>query len=404
MLAEKYLKLENESELAYICRICDNKPIIGTWQDVADIINKQLKRDWTESAYRKQYQAFKKLLEEHEEVIFKNDNYLQSIKREIEKLELEKVKLNTANIEYRKNKRHDARFEMFYESVAANIKALDVPDFEPLAENVSGDDSRKLEYVLTVADIHAGANFETDNNSYSLSVCSQRFNKLATETIKYINTNNIKNIKVVVLGDDIQGILRVSDLKLNETSVPEATVIVSKLISNLLNKLSKHARVDYYHVPTSNHSQIRPLNTKASMLASEDIEYVIGHYIKDVLANNQRVNVNLNFGYEYIEIPIHNFKTIAIHGHQIRNVNQAVNDLSCKNKVFYDYLFMAHLHAGKECVVGEGGMNDIEVLLCPSFVGEDPYSESFFKGVLPSCKIFTFDSVYGHINTYKIML
>ena len=38
--------------------------------------------------------------------------------------------------------------------------------------------------------------------------------------------------------------------------------------------------ISYYHTPSANHTQIRVLNAKASELADEDLEYLMGNYIK----------------------------------------------------------------------------------------------------------------------------
>ena len=91
------------------------------------------------------------------------------------------------------------------------------------------------EYVLTIADIQAGANFEIETNEYSLSICEERFNKLLGMLVKYIQFNNISKLYIVELADTIQGILRLTDLKLNEVPVVEATVTVARLIANFLN-------------------------------------------------------------------------------------------------------------------------------------------------------------------------
>lgn len=49
----EWLKKEDESEYAYIYRIGSKKEEIGSWQDVADIINDQLGYQYTECKYRK---------------------------------------------------------------------------------------------------------------------------------------------------------------------------------------------------------------------------------------------------------------------------------------------------------------------------------------------------------------
>lgn len=329
-----------------------------------------------------------------------SDNYFKELdvqKREIIK---ERQKLNATKIEYSRNIRHQSRFELFYENVRDALTTLPLPEFYPIDSEL---ESIK-EYVLTIADIHAGANFVSENNEYSLDICKERFQVLLGETIKFVKDNNLSKIKVIELADTIQGLLRISDLKLNESSVVEATVFISRVISQFLNELSAYCFVDYYHVPTANHSQTRPLGTKASEMATEDVEYVISNYIKDVLANNNRVTVNLNSNKEYINIPILDYECIAFHGHQIKNVRDSLKDISQLHRKFYDFVFLAHWHGSSETVVGESIVGDTEVLVCPSFIGSDPYSDSLMKGSKSSCKIFGFDYYHGHTETYKIVL
>ena len=112
----------------------------------------------------------------------------------------------------------------------------------------------------------------------------------------------------------------------------------------------------------------------------------------------------MNNKYDFIEIPIFNFKTIAMHGHTIKNIDNALKDLTYHKKTFYTTVFLAHYHAAKMGVVGEMSDTDCEVIVCPSFIGSCPYSNSLLKGAKPSCCIFGYDEQYGHTETYKIFL
>jgi hypothetical protein len=49
----KYQRYENESDEELIYRVCKDKDLIGTWTDVADILNELLGQEYTESKYRK---------------------------------------------------------------------------------------------------------------------------------------------------------------------------------------------------------------------------------------------------------------------------------------------------------------------------------------------------------------
>lgn len=329
----------------------------------------------------------------------KEDSYSKELEVQRRQLEKERQKLYATKTEYSRQVRQQSRFELFYENVAKELNEYDVPEF--IVFNYS---EQMKSYVLSIADIHAGANFITETNEYSFEEITRRFNKLFNDVVYFVKEKNINSLKVLCLGDDIQGILRLSDLQLNESSVVKATVFVAKTIAHFLNELSAYCYIDYYHCPTSNHSQSRPLGTKASEIASEDVEYVICNYIKDVLVNNNRISVHTNFGYEYIEIPIFDFKTIAMHGHTINNIDNALKDLTYHKKTFYTTVFLAHYHAAKMGTVGEISDTDCEVIVCPSFVGSCPYSDKLIKGAKPSCCIYGYDEKYGHTETYKIFL
>ena len=395
---------EEESENQYIWRIgqaIDNGQIEG-WKFIVDTLNKELRNDETEyrdeSAYRKKYQYAKMF---YDEIFSKydEDDYMQELELKKRTIEKERQKLNATRNEYTRNIRQQSRFELFYEQVKNVIQELPTPELKEQLYSYNND----VDYLLTIADIHCGANFVSENNEYSLDICEERFQILLEKTIDFIKNRNVSHLNVLQLGDSIQGILRLNDLKINESSVVEATVFVSKLLANFLNQLSSYCEIDYYHCPTSNHSQIRVLNAKASELGTEDIEYIISNYIKDSLKSNDRINVHINPKKNYIDFNIHGFDIIAMHGHQIKNINSALQELSQLKRKFYDFVFLAHYHANVEKVVGENILCDTEVIVCPSFVGSDPYSDSLLKGSKASSKIYGI-SDEGHIETYKILL
>lgn len=85
-----YKRFEDESDEELILRICDDKEQIGSWQDVANVINELTGNDFGESTYRKKYQAFKKMLNANQSKFVDSDTQLKEI--EIQKRELERKK------------------------------------------------------------------------------------------------------------------------------------------------------------------------------------------------------------------------------------------------------------------------------------------------------------------------
>lgn len=334
-------------------------------------------------------------------------NYLKTkgntdtnLDEKLQELRKERKKIQTANMERNRIERVDAKKEMYYEAIGDAIATLPLPEFEPLQAN-----DKNMEYILTISDVHYGATFKSENNEYSRAIAKERFEKLLADTIEFIIEKKLDKIGVLALGDLIQGILRVSDLQLNDTSVVKCVVEISNLIATFLNELSRVVEIDYYHVPTANHTQTRNLGTKASELANEDLEYIMSHYISDLVRDNRRINVHLaDEGKEYIKINIHDFEVLAMHGHQIKNMENAIKDLSNARRVFLDYLLLGHFHSGKQLPVGEAGYHETSVLVSNSFIGSDPYADSLFKGCKGACNIYGFDEKLGHIESYKLIL
>lgn len=397
-------RLPNENDEQYFYRVCQMKESLGfTWPQMAEIFNAEFGCNKGDTAYRKRWSAFKTVLDANADKIIGEDKYLEELKQAKHDLEKERQKLYATKVEANRNMRIESREELFYENIRDTIKTLPMPKIIAGCSDYLVDYDK--EYVLTIADIQAGANFKIANNEYSLKICEERFSKLLDMMIEYVQYNNVNRLHVVELADSIQGILRLTDLKLNEVSVVEATVTVARLIASFLNQLSAYCYIDYYHTPSSNHSQMRPIGSKANELACEDMEYVIGHYIHDMLMNNDRVSVHLNDGYDYIEIPVYNFNVMAMHGHTIKNMDTALRDLSAMHRKLIDYVLVGHFHNGRVIPGNEHDSHDTELLMCPSFQGTDPYAfNKLGKSSKAACKLFVFDQKYGCTGTEKFIL
>lgn len=400
-ILNKYKRLENESDEELIYRVTSDKDKIGSWQDVADILNDLLGTEYTESKFRKQRQAFDRMFSANQYKFIDSSLYTKELDKKLEDIRKERIKLQTANIERGRIDRNESRQEMYYEYIGNTCTSLPLPEFQPLY----CDDENEIEYLMTLADVHYGAKFTSENNKYSPEIAKERFEYLSGQVIDFIQKHSVSKLHIVSLGDLVQGILRISDLKINDSTVVKATVEISRLIALFLRELSVYAKIEYYHAPSANHTQIRPLGSKASEIADEDLEYLIGNYIKDLCSINERISIHLAYyGKQYIEIPIMGNEIIAMHGHQLKNIENSIRDLSMLRRSFIDYLILGHFHSGKEIPSFEGCYNDTEILISPSFIGSDPYSDSIMKGSKASVKIYGFSNVFGHIETYKMIL
>ena len=390
---------EDESLLGFYKRITENRKELGlSYEEWGELIIGENR--YSSDNCRKALYLVKPMLEslEEEQINKITDNdIIKEIEDKKEELIKERMKLQTTKIEYNRNLRKDSRFEMFYENINDARDRLPMPVFEELiCEEQEG------EYVLALADIHYGAFFESINNSYSREEVQRRFGKLIAKLKVLIHKNEINKLNIIELGDTIQGMLRLSDVKLNDIPVVDSVVEVSRLIATFLNELSRYTKITYRQVMASNHSQNRYLGTKANEMPNEDMERVIGNYIKDLVANNPRVEVVLSER-DYDSFELSKQKILTLHGHQIKNINNAIRDYSMLHRTFYDICFVAHFHGGKQMSVAEGNGNT-EIVVCPSFIGSDPYSDSLKIGSKGMCRLFKIEENQGITEQYTIIL
>jgi hypothetical protein len=198
--------------------------------------------------------------------------------------------------------------------------------------------------------------------------------------------------------------LRINDVRMNDIPIVDALVEFSKIMIGFFNNLSKYCYVEYYHVNSANHTELRLLNSSAGQMAVEDMEKIIVNYIADALVNNERVFVNTEFREDNIQVKILDYNIIALHGHQINNIKTSIKDLSDKYDKPFDFIILGHYHSGVEMTVGERKNYAKEVLVCPSFVGTCPYADKLMVGGKSMVKIHVFEEGKGRKTTENIVL
>ena len=141
----------------------------------------------------------------------------------------ERIKLQTVNLENSRLDRAEYRQKLYYEYIGKANTTLPLPEFKEIAENYS--ETSEINYLLTIADVHYGATFKSINNEYSPIIAQERFRDLYLNMVSFIRNHQVNTLHVASLGDLIQGILRMSDIKINDSSVVKAVVEVKTYCS-----------------------------------------------------------------------------------------------------------------------------------------------------------------------------
>lgn len=400
-------KRMDESEYAYIKRIVYGKLVDKTLSDIdfAELSESVFGEGntYNSSEVRKRFYGIKKIIEviDAEQINdITDDKKIKELDLKILELEKERKRIQTTKLELNKMLREKSREDDIVEQLRDIIPTINNPVFKPIQVS-----KRHKEYVLSFGDIHYDKFFESVNNSYSIEEVNRRFQVLMNEMINIIEEQNISKLTIVNCGDSLEGILRISALKTLRVGLLESVVQFSRFMAEWLNTLSQYVYIDYIHVPTANHTEIRMFNQKARE-TDENLERVIVNYIHDLLRTNERVNVRITTedNKNYVDFNILEYNFIALHGDGIKNIKNSIKDLSMLHRKFYDYVIMGHYHSGMETTVFEGETNNMEVLVTPSIVGSDTYSDSLMVGSKSSAKLYVFEEGKGHTQSYNIIL
>lgn len=392
---------DDESLKDYEYRICLNRHKYGlSWQDVADILNKERGENWSESKYRKWFSNFHSGVEYAQRKGIDSKEILDEI--ELKKIELleERKKLQTLRTEYNRIAREKARRELLFEFVRDAFEKIE--PVEPVV-NLTFDNLEQ-EHVLAFGDIHFGKKFESLHNEYSEEIAINRMNALIEDTVRYLDKHNVSHLNVLNLGDNIEGMtLRVSQLQSLQSGFVDQVIKFSRYYARWIRELSKYAHINLFHIEQSNHAQVRPYNSTRNEFPAEDLERIIGMYIQDTLKDHDRINIVLGEN-GVAEFNLLGYEIVALHGHQLKGKKNALKDLSFHRRKFYDYLYIAHWHNVDISTIGESLTNNVQTIQVPSIMGSDPYSDSLFTGAKAGAVITTFTKDKGLTDIHNIIL
>lgn len=399
-MVHNYRRFENESEDEVIWRIGQDKDVIGTWQNVANILNDLLNYDYGESTYRKKIQAFQKIFQANQSKFIDCNAQLEEIKFATEKSIKERMKLQTEKLEYSRWRREESRDEMVLESIVESVKNLEPLDIPELI----GYNLNPKSWVLAYGDTHVGAEFEIRGlfnqiiNSYSPEEFEIRMWRLCSKVKEIVYKESIDILNVWDFSDSIDGLLRVSQLMKLRFGVVDQTIYYANFISNWLNEISRFVNIKFQMVVDANHSQLRMIGQPKNAFKDDNMSKVIIAFIKERLKDNKNIEIVENpTGMIFDTLCNYNF--LGIHG-EVKNMKSAIREFSAIHGVTLNYLIGGHLHHHRQEEIGF----DTEVINIPSIIGIDDFSMSLNTSSNSGAKMLCFEENMGKTIEYSIKL
>lgn len=189
---------------------------------------------------------------------------------------------NAFNKLIRKRSRQEELNEILVEAVkSGNLPRL---AYEPCHIEPSDND-----LLVSLNDIHYGADVDNHWNTYNSNVCREMMCRYLDKVVAIGETHGSENCIVWSNGDAISGNIHQSIAITNKENVIEQIKGVSELIAEFIAELSKHFKSVIFVSVAGNHSRITP--NKDDALLGERLDDLVEWYLGARLQNFENVTI-----------------------------------------------------------------------------------------------------------------
>lgn len=354
-----YKRFENESDEELIYRVCSNKDLIGSWQDVANILNELLGTEYTESKFRKQFQAFNKMLNANRGKFTDSDEQIKEIEVQKRELERKKIQFRDERNAWQKQNYADARVEEKLDKLEDELTSLGRTNFD--THNTISIDSDN-DMLIILSDLHIGQTFDSIFGKYNTDIAKDRLNQLLNEVLSIRDLHNSRKCYVSLQGDLISGNIHKSIQVTNRENVIEQVKNATELVSSFCYELSLHFENVFLSNVSGNHTRIE---RKEDAIHDERLDDIISWAVELSLKHIDNFHVlHRNIDTGIADIDIRGKSYIAVHGDYDGFNKSGVQNL-CLALGFVPYaITFGHLHV---CSVDE--TNGVKMIRGGSLAG-----------------------------------
>ena len=364
-------RLPGETETQYVWRICsakDTGALDITWDEVADILNKELRDEgeyYTSSAYRKKYQQAKLF---KDEVFSKEtdkdaeDKYLNQ-KRELERL---KIAYRDERRDWQKQNYASARIRQQMDYLTEQLQQIGRKEFL-VFDYVDREGTKDL--FISLADLHVGQTFWNAFGRYNSDIAKERLEEYLDKIVEIAEIHNAENAYVGLLGDLISGNIRTSIQVSNRENLIEQLKLTAEYVTNFIMELATRFKHVYVAGCAGNHSRL--VQNKDLDIKDERLDDLLLWIISSLLKHIPNITVNTqNIDNTIAEMTIRGKDYTLVHGdHETWSAND-ISKLSMMLKKFPYAIINGHRH-----FPASSEINGIRLIQAGSLAGSgDPYT------------------------------
>lgn len=310
-------------------------------------------------------------------------------------LKAERIKIQTANLEYNAIQRAEARNDLFNEQIIKAIERLEpIKATRPKLSAEPCDKHRTA--LLAISDLHAGSTFTVKGmyneivNQYSYDIMCARLwsiiDKIEADDIVF------DDLTVAICGDLVEGILRESSLTKLREPVTDTVIRLAEFLSEWIYQLSIRLETKVNVVIIGgNHDTVRSL-TSRPMFESENLTKIVVEFIKLRLQDLDWITVD-----DYQDVAIKNIQGVNVmfqHGED-KDLKTTMDYFSNLYNIDVDEIVAGHLHRAESKTVGITELGDRQLTRVGSIVGTDSYAKQIRASARPSCYIALYEEDNG---------
>ena len=279
-------------------------------------------------------------------------------------LQMERQKFYDQRNAFNRLIRERSRQEELNEILVEEVKSGNLPQLHYERFDIAPSDN---DLLVSLNDIHYGANVSNFWNTYNSDVCREMMCRYLDRIISIGETHRSENCVVWANGDEISGNIHQSIAVTNKENVIEQIKGVSELIAEFLAELSRHfSNVTFVSV-AGNHSRIEPNKDRA--LISERLDDLVEWYLGARLQNFENITIG---GGEKIDhtiylVDVRGQTYCGVHGDFDGSASKVQALQAMAGKPIYAVL-SGHLHHNK---IDE--VQGVKTIMAGSFLGMDDY-------------------------------
>ncbi len=383
--------MENFEKKLELCLAKLNKEIDKDWIEIVQELGLDCSSDHLRKTAYGMKECYDYFSNKTKEMIAQEE-YERLLEKELE-IKKEKVKLNDLKTQLNKQIRELARKENLGEILEEKLKELDMQP-RIINDEYKQRVTSNRDMVCLISDIHYGIKTTNALSPYDSDICKQKMNYLIDKTIRFSLENDVDKLYVMILGDEISGLIHNTTRLEQREDVISQVIDVSELLYESIIKLAENLPFVVVGMAQGNHSRV--MADKKDSLEQENFTRLVKEFLKLRLVNVSNVLLLENeFDESIIEINIRGYNVIGLHGQ-----NDSLNNVSKLTEMFdkkIDYVCFGHYHNAREFE-----NNKTEVIVNGCFSGDD-YSKRLRLYNKPIQKLLLFDDT-GKIATYNINL